>query len=178
MCRCSPYASLSLSSTPNRDAAMTGTATATDNASLTLAEKVRIYGSVAEATLASDGTLRWSSGNGGECCLTFDNEVLGLEAAGVRITIRAFVEAHKSLAFCGGEGGLGRRVRRDYVLEMPTEEAASMWMDKMRAYLDSLGKCVTSVNWHCCEESVFPPLSDSEVIFFFTNIYLYIRDNT
>ncbi|XP_042373310.1 sphingosine kinase 2-like [Zingiber officinale] len=114
--------------------------TATGNAALTLAEKVRIDGSVAEATLASDGALRWSSENGGECCLVFDNEVLGLEAAGVRITIRAFVEAHKSPAFCGGQGGLGRRVRRDYVLEMPTEEAASIWMDKIRAYLDSLGR--------------------------------------
>lgn len=135
------------------------TGTATENDAPTLAEKVRIDGSVAEATLASDGTLRWGSGNGRECCLAFDNEVLGLEAAGVRITIRAFVEAHKSPAFCGGQGGLGRRVRRDYVLEMPSEEAASMWMDKMRAYLDSLGKCATCVNWHFYEESVFPPHS-------------------
>ncbi|KAG6519050.1 hypothetical protein ZIOFF_022539 [Zingiber officinale] len=127
--------SLSLSFPPNKGSEMT----ATGNAALTLAEKVRIDGSVAEATLASDGALRWSSENGGECCLVFDNEVLGLEAAGVRITIRAFVEAHKSPAFCGGQGGLGRRVRRDYVLEMPTEEAASIWMDKIRAYLDSLG---------------------------------------
>ncbi|XP_042438190.1 sphingosine kinase 1-like [Zingiber officinale] len=113
---------------------------ANDLAAPSLEEKVRIDGSVAEATLAPDGALRWSSDNGGKWCLTFDSEVLGFETEGARITIRAFVEASKGTASCGSQGGLGRRVRRDYVLDMPTDEAASLWTEKMNAYLDSLGR--------------------------------------
>ncbi|XP_074568766.1 sphingosine kinase 2-like isoform X2 [Curcuma longa] len=113
---------------------------AKEPAAPSLAEKVRIDGSVAETTLGPDGALRWSSGNGGEWCLTFDSEVLGFQTEGSRITIRAFVEASKGTASCGSQGGLRRPVRRDYVLDMPTEEAASMWTEKMRAYFDSLGR--------------------------------------
>ncbi|WOL07715.1 sphingosine kinase 2 [Canna indica] len=106
----------------------------------TLRERVRIDGSPAEASLVADGTLRWSSDNGGEWCLALDSEVLGLEAVGLRIAIRAFVELTKGLASCGGGNGIGKRVRRGYVLEMPTEEAASRWTERMKDYLDSIGR--------------------------------------
>ncbi|CAL9077229.1 unnamed protein product [Musa acuminata var. zebrina] len=106
----------------------------------TLTERVRIDGAPAKASLAADGTLRWSSGEGGERCLALESEGLGLDVVGRRITIRAFVGALKGLSSCGGRRGAGKRVRRDHVLEMPTEELASRWSERMRAYIDSLGK--------------------------------------
>ncbi|XP_064962131.1 sphingosine kinase 2-like isoform X2 [Musa acuminata AAA Group] len=104
----------------------------------TLTERVRIDGAPAKASLAADGTLRWSSGEGGERCLALESEGLGLDVVGRRITIRAFVGALKGLSSCGGRRGAGKRVRRDHVLEMPTEELASRWSERMRAYIDSL----------------------------------------
>ncbi|CAD5175675.1 sphingosine kinase 2 [Musa acuminata AAA Group] len=106
----------------------------------TLTERVRIDGAPAKASLAADGTLRWSSGEGGERCLALESEGLGLDVVGRRITIRAFVGALKGLSSCGGRRGAGKRVRRDHVLEMPTEELASRWSERMRAYIDSLGR--------------------------------------
>ncbi|RRT53179.1 hypothetical protein B296_00047635 [Ensete ventricosum] len=119
---------------------MAGTADKTETSVPTLTERARIDGAPAKASLAADGTLRWISGDGGERCLALESEGLGLDVVGRRITIRAFVGALKGLSSCGGRGGAGKRVRRDHVLEMPTEELASRWSDRMRAYFDSLGK--------------------------------------
>ncbi|KAJ8497591.1 hypothetical protein OPV22_008143 [Ensete ventricosum] len=103
-------------------------------------EWIRVNGAVAEASLAADGTLRWGSREG-ERCLSLESEVLGLETNGLRITIKAFVEASDH-GFCGLERSSvkRRRVRTDYTLEMPNEAAARRWSAHLRDYMDSLGR--------------------------------------
>ncbi|RRT63263.1 hypothetical protein B296_00020855 [Ensete ventricosum] len=102
-------------------------------------EWIRVNEAVAEASLAADGTLRWGSREG-ERCLSLESEVLGLETNGLRITIKAFVEASEH-GFCGLERSAvkRRRVRTDYTLEMPNEAAARRWSAHLRDYMDSLG---------------------------------------
>ncbi|XP_010905064.1 sphingosine kinase 1 isoform X1 [Elaeis guineensis] len=106
--------------------------------SLTLTERIRVNGVPTESSLASNGTLRWKGSDGGERCLTVESEVLGFEAEGLRITVRAFVGAFKGVS-CGG-GSFGKRTRRDYVLELPTEEAAIRWSERLRDCINSLGR--------------------------------------
>lgn len=110
-----------------------------------LSERIAINGAAAaaESALEVDGTLRWRSG-GGEQCLRLESEVLGLDVQGTRITVRALAEAPRSGSICAfwGESGERRRARRDYSLEMPTEEAALLWSSRLKNYIDSLGKQV------------------------------------
>ncbi|KAG1368192.1 hypothetical protein COCNU_14G006600 [Cocos nucifera] len=105
---------------------------------LTLTKRIRVNGVPAEASLAVDGTLRWRAGDGDERCLPVESEVLGLEAEGQRITLRAFVRSYREVS-CGG-GSFGKRTRRDYVLELPTAEAASQWSQRLRDCIKSLGR--------------------------------------
>ncbi|XP_038987701.1 sphingosine kinase 2-like isoform X2 [Phoenix dactylifera] len=103
---------------------------------LTLTKRIRVNGVPAEASLAADGTLRWRAGDGGERCLAVESEVLGFEAEGQRITLRAFVGASRG-ASCGGVS-FGKRTRRDYVLELPTEEPVLQWSQRLRDCIKSL----------------------------------------
>ncbi|XP_038987700.1 sphingosine kinase 1-like isoform X1 [Phoenix dactylifera] len=105
---------------------------------LTLTKRIRVNGVPAEASLAADGTLRWRAGDGGERCLAVESEVLGFEAEGQRITLRAFVGASRG-ASCGGVS-FGKRTRRDYVLELPTEEPVLQWSQRLRDCIKSLGR--------------------------------------
>lgn len=105
---------------------------------LTLTKSIRVNGVPAEASLAADGTLRWRAGDGDERCLAVESEMLGFQTEGQRITLRAFVGSYRGPS-CGG-GSFGKRTRRDYVLEMPTEEAALQWSQRLRDCIESLGK--------------------------------------
>lgn len=108
-----------------------------------LLERIAINGAAAELALEVDGTLRLRYG-GGELCLRLESEVLGLDVQGIWITVRALAEAPRSGSLCtfGEASRERRRARRDYSLEMPTEEAALRWSARLKNYIDSLGKQV------------------------------------
>ena len=113
---------------------------------------VRVDGAPAEATLGG-GELRWrragSGGAAGERALSLERDVLGVEARGKEVVVRAFVAAGaaraRSCAPGAGAGGkgAGRRCRRDFVLEMADGEgAAAAWGERLARCLDSFGACV------------------------------------
>lgn len=125
--------------------------------------KVRVNGAPAEATLfctdppgaangggGDGGELRWrcAGGAAAERVLSLDADVLGVEARGKEVVVKAFVlpadaaARSVSCAAGAGKGGGGRRRRRrDYVFEMAAgEDAAAAWCDRMRGSLDSLGR--------------------------------------
>lgn len=117
---------------------------------------VRVDGAPAEATLGG-GELRWRRATGGgrgagKRALSLEREVLGVEARGDAVVVRAFVAAGASRATscasgagAGGRKGAGRRRRRDYVIEMPDGEgAAAAWCERMTRCLDSFGTCAFS----------------------------------
>jgi len=110
---------------------------------------VRVDGAPAEATLGG-GELRWrragSGGAAGERALSLERNVLGVEASGKGVVVRAFVAAGaaraRSCAPGAGAGGkgAGRRCRRDFVLEMADGEgAAAAWGERLARCLDSFG---------------------------------------
>ncbi|XP_047078632.1 sphingosine kinase 2-like [Lolium rigidum] len=100
------------------------------------AAKVRVNGAPAEATLSTGAgvggpELRWRycAGPAAERSLSLEADVLGVEANGKEVVVRAFVAAGK------------RRRRRDYVFEMADGEgAAAAWGEKLRRCLDSFGR--------------------------------------
>jgi sphingosine kinase len=112
--------------------------------------KVRVNGAPAEATLSTGGVgggheLRWRycAGAAAERILSLDADVLGAEANGKEVVVRAFVADAAATATCaaaGKAGGKRRRRRRDYVFEMADgEAAAAAWGDSLRGCLDSFG---------------------------------------
>nr|CAD1841188.1 unnamed protein product [Ananas comosus var. bracteatus] len=81
-------------------------------------------------------------GRGGERCVTLEKEVLGLEAEGRTITVKAFGAAEAKVVSCcggGGSGGVGR-ARRDYVLEMPSDESAARWSARLSDRINLLDR--------------------------------------
>ncbi|KAF0917158.1 hypothetical protein E2562_016954 [Oryza meyeriana var. granulata] len=121
--------------------------------------KVRVNGAPAEATLfcteppgAGGGReggpeFRWRchGGTAAERVLSLDADVLGVEARGKEVVVKAFVAVDAArLVPCAagvGKGGERKRCRRDYVFEMAAgEDAAADWGDRTRACLDSLGR--------------------------------------
>jgi sphingosine kinase len=117
------------------------------------AAKVRVNGAPAEATLSTGGVgggheLRWRycAGAAAERSLSLEADVLGVEANGKEVVVRAFVAdgaataKPPSCAAAGKAGGNRRRRRRDYVFEMADGEgAAAAWGDSLRGCLDSFG---------------------------------------
>lgn len=113
---------------------------------------VRVDGAPAEATLGG-GELRWRrrGAAGAERALSLEREVLGVEARGKEVVVRAFVAAGASRArsCASGVGGAGRRCRRDFVLEMVDGEgAAAAWVERMTRCLDSFGMCSSVLRLH------------------------------
>ncbi|CAO1946209.1 unnamed protein product [Urochloa humidicola] len=107
---------------------------------------VRVDGAPAEATLGG-GELRWRRA-AGERTLSLEREVLGVEARGGVVVVRAFVVAAGGAraascapgAGAGGKGA-GRRRRRDFVFDMADGEgAAAAWCARMTRCLDSFGR--------------------------------------
>ncbi|PKU84606.1 sphingosine kinase 2-like isoform X1 [Dendrobium catenatum] len=107
----------------------------------TMTERIQVNGLPAEASFTAGGDLRWRVDGGagrGEQSLAVESSVLGFTAEGREITVRAFVSQLKG-PFCG-VGNLGNRVMKNFVLEMPTEVVAKMWSERLRKYIDSLGR--------------------------------------
>uniref|UniRef100_A0ACD5VWF7 Uncharacterized protein n=1 Tax=Avena sativa TaxID=4498 RepID=A0ACD5VWF7_AVESA len=113
------------------------------------ASMVRVNGAPAEATLCTGSHLelrwRYSAGAAADRSLSLEGDVLGVEANGKEVVIRAFVAdgaaAAKLCCAAGKAGGKRRRRRRDYVFEMADGEgAAAAWGDSLRRCLDSFGR--------------------------------------
>ncbi|KAM0872386.1 hypothetical protein ACQ4PT_038775 [Festuca glaucescens] len=107
------------------------------------AAKVRVNGAPAEATLSTGGVggteLRWRycAGAAAERSLSLEADVLGVEANGKEVVVRAFVADGAAAGKAAGK----RRRRRDYVFEMADGAgAAAAWGDKLRGCLDSFGR--------------------------------------
>ncbi|KAJ1285710.1 hypothetical protein BS78_03G297800 [Paspalum vaginatum] len=109
---------------------------------------VRVDGAPAEATLGG-GELRWRRAAGVGRALSLESEVLGVEARGKEVVVRAFVAsgAARARTCAPGAGagaggkGVGKRCRRDFVLEMEDGEgAAAAWGERLTRGLDSLGR--------------------------------------
>nr|BAK06536.1 predicted protein [Hordeum vulgare subsp. vulgare] len=102
------------------------------------ATKVRVNGTPAEATLSTTTTggypeLRWrcAGATSPARSLSLEADVLGAEASGKEVVVRAFVRARPG----------GKRRRREYVFEMADGEgAAAAWGETLRGCLDSFGR--------------------------------------
>ncbi|KAJ4760916.1 Sphingosine kinase 1 [Rhynchospora pubera] len=105
-------------------------------------EHVRINGVEYEATLEANGDLRWRSAEAiaGERRLSLDKEVLGIELRGTILVVRSFVEEIKEASCLGTRKQEVKRVRRDYVFELETEEKGMIWGDRLSACIGSLGR--------------------------------------
>lgn len=100
-----------------------------------ISDRVLIDGTVAPVTLTADGRLVWSGGR--QRSLSVEKEVLGFDAEGPRIRIKAVVDGGGDRACCvGGGGGLARK---DYVFEPLSEESKKLWCEKLGDCMDSLG---------------------------------------
>jgi sphingosine kinase len=105
-----------------------------DNTRPILSERVLVSGNITPLTLTSDGKLRWTEGC--QRCLTVKKDVLGFATEGPKIRIRAVVEGGDKSCF----GSSGDPVRKDYVFEPLSEDSLRLWCEKLREYIDSLGK--------------------------------------
>ncbi|KAH7675809.1 sphingosine kinase protein [Dioscorea alata] len=107
---------------------------------LILMERIRVDGAAADASFnASTGELRWGSSAGVNWCLMMESEVLGFKTKGVKIIVKAFVFASKG-ASLGASGGKRARTRKDFVLEMPSEQCAMIWSDQFGDLINSFGR--------------------------------------
>lgn len=120
---------------------MAGEETLLETQGITLTEDVRINGVDYEATLAANGDLAWRSAKAfaGERRLSLDKEVLGIELRGTILTVRSFVEEIKEASCLGTRKRKVKRVRKDYVFELETEEKGMIWGDRLSASIGSLG---------------------------------------
>ncbi|XP_020599286.1 sphingosine kinase 2-like [Phalaenopsis equestris] len=107
----------------------------------TMNERIQINGLPAEARLSVGGDLRWRVDGGtgqGEQSLTVESSVLGFTAKGKEIIVRVFM-GQLNGPFCWF-GNLVKRVMKNFVLEMPSEVVANIWSERLRKYIDSLGR--------------------------------------
>ncbi|KAL6614371.1 hypothetical protein ACP70R_036641 [Stipagrostis hirtigluma subsp. patula] len=112
---------------------------------------VSVDGAPAEATLVGGVELRWRRAGGGrrgrgaeERVLSLEDDVLGVEARGKEVVVRAFVAAGATRTPSCAAGAGGKRVkrrRRDYVFVMADGEgAAAAWGERLGGCLDSFGR--------------------------------------
>jgi hypothetical protein len=101
-----------------------------------MADRVIVNGCVTELTLTSNGKLKFTER--GQRSLTVEKEVLGFATEGSKIKIRAIVEGGGGGIFCVASSGA--LVRKDIVVESLSEDSLSLWSQKLRQYIDSLGK--------------------------------------
>lgn len=106
-----------------------------------LSDQVRINGRTTAAALSAAGQLRWD-----EHRLDVEKEVLGFSVDGLKVKIRAVVEAGAGICCCGGKSSL---IRRTFVLELLSRDSLRIWTQKLQEYLDSLGMFLSSSRFFC-----------------------------
>ncbi|GLT49450.1 hypothetical protein SLA2020_230030 [Shorea laevis] len=106
-----------------------------ESQSVILSDRVKINGTVLPLEVTGDGKLRWT--DEGQRSLTLEKEVLGFSVDGSRIKIKAVVEKGGGIC-CVGNGG--HLVRKSFVFEPLSEDSLRLWCQKLRDYMDSLGR--------------------------------------
>ncbi|XVF27722.1 hypothetical protein REPUB_Repub14bG0133100 [Reevesia pubescens] len=106
-----------------------------ENLSPILSDRVLINGTVIPLTFTGDGKLRWTGE--GQRCLTLEKEVLGFALEGSKIRVKAVVEKRDGICCFGNRADL---VRQSFVFEPPSEDSFRLWSQKLRDYIDSLGR--------------------------------------
>lgn len=103
-------------------------------ASPLVSDRVVVNGTVSPLTLSEAGELRWWEG--GQRCLAMEKEVLGFSTDGPKIKIRAVVQGGAGICCVAGRGTM---VRKEFVFQLLSKDMQSLWCQKLREYIDSLG---------------------------------------
>ncbi|KAL6546666.1 hypothetical protein OROMI_022387 [Orobanche minor] len=97
-----------------------------------LSDQVRANGRTTTATLSAEGQLRWA-----ELRLDMEKQVLGFSVEGLKIKIRAVVEATAGICCSSGKQPL---IRKNFTLELSSDDSVRLWTQKLQECLDSLGR--------------------------------------
>ncbi|KAL6573932.1 hypothetical protein OROHE_001474 [Orobanche hederae] len=97
-----------------------------------VSDQVRANGRTTTATLSAEGQLRWA-----ELRLDMEKQVLGFSVEGLKIKIRAVVEATAGICCSSGKQPL---IRKNFTLELSSDDSVRLWTQKLQEYLDSLGR--------------------------------------
>ncbi|XP_057537188.1 sphingosine kinase 1-like [Amaranthus tricolor] len=143
------------------------------SSSVILSETVTLNGTQLPLTFNSNGTLQWID-LGNQKCLSLEKEVLGISLEGSRIILKCVVKTNNGgILFCFPSE---ESARRKLVIEVSSNESLHVWFQKLREFLDSLGrpkrlfilvnpfggkKSATNV----FENTVQPLLEDAEIQF-------------
>ncbi|GMH05393.1 hypothetical protein Nepgr_007233 [Nepenthes gracilis] len=101
-----------------------------------ISNPVLIDGNLTPLTLHADGWLRWFE-RGDEKWMNVEKEVVGVSMEGSRITLRRAVESGGRYLCVTTTGSL---VTKNFVFEPCSEISPKLWYQKLREYLDSLGR--------------------------------------
>lgn len=96
-----------------------------------LSDQVRTDRCTTTATLCADGQLRWEDRR-----VDIEKQVLGFSVEGLKIKIRAVVEAEAGICCSGSKSAL---IRKTFTLELLSNDSLRIWSEKLQEYLDSLG---------------------------------------
>ncbi|GMI93381.1 sphingosine kinase 1 [Hibiscus trionum] len=99
-----------------------------------LSDQVLFNGATVPLTFTGDGKLRFTGQS--QRCLTVE-EVLGFALEGSRIRVKAVVEKRDGICCFGNSGDLERR---SVVFEPQSQDSLTLWSQKLRDYIDSLGR--------------------------------------
>ncbi|KAK7319612.1 hypothetical protein RJT34_04335 [Clitoria ternatea] len=102
-----------------------------------ISDRVTVNGTVTKLSLLADGRLWWSEE--GQRSLTVEKDVLGFTGDGANIILKTIVETGDG-CFGGGSRGKQRVIRKDVVFRPSSEEAHKLWCQKLREFIDSLGR--------------------------------------
>ncbi|KAK8524424.1 hypothetical protein V6N13_015446 [Hibiscus sabdariffa] len=106
-----------------------------DNLSPILSDQVLLNGEAVLLTFTGDGELRFTGQS--QRCLTVEKEVLGFALEGSRIRVKAVVEKRDGICCFGNSGDLARQ---SFVFEYQSQDSLTIWSQKLRDYIDSLGR--------------------------------------
>ncbi|RDX65566.1 Sphingosine kinase 1, partial [Mucuna pruriens] len=100
-----------------------------------MSDRVTVNGIVTPLALLANGRLWWSEGI--QRCLSVEKDVLGFVTSGPYIKIKSLVEIRDG---CCVTGAPARLVRNDVVFMPSSEESHRLWCQKLREFMDSLGR--------------------------------------
>ncbi|KAK2393447.1 Sphingosine kinase 1 [Trifolium repens] len=98
-------------------------------------DRVTVNGTITPLALLADGRLWWSEGI--QRCLSVEKDVIGFVSTGSSIKIKTLVEARDG---CCTTGAPAKLVRNDVVFKPSSEETHRIWCQKLREFIDSLGR--------------------------------------
>ncbi|KAK7302698.1 hypothetical protein RJT34_13594 [Clitoria ternatea] len=101
-------------------------------------DRVTVNGTVTPLALLADGRLWWSEGI--QRCLSVEKDVIGFVSSGPYIRIKTLVETRDGCCPNANGSSAGRLARNDVVFEPSSEETHTLWCQKLREFIDSLGR--------------------------------------